>query len=203
MNISRSTRLLALAALLAGAALSTGCQHYYQSQALYQPPPAVAPLGAVSDPIWQSQEARAEASDFVVYQSEFGYQNAALNYYGMNHVTQIAARLRYCPDIPVTIEPSMMTPREDTDFQYPVHPNPELDLRRREVVVLALNEMGVPNADQRVLVAPAYSVPASAVEASRTYNQALSGAAQFGFGGAGFGGFGSSFGGGGFGFTGF
>ena len=193
---------MAAAALLAVVAATTGCQHYHQAKMYYQPPPAVAPLGAVSDPIWQSQEARAEASDFVVYQHEFGYQNAELNSCGMNHIMQVAARLKYCPHLPVIVEPSNMTEREDTDFQYPVHPNPELDLRRREVVVLALQELGIPNAEQRVVVAPALAAEANAAEAQQAYNQGLSGFGQFGFGG-GFGGFGGSFGGGGFGFQGF
>jgi len=202
MSIQRPTRLVAALSVLAALALTTGCQHYHQAKALYQPPPPVAPLGAVSDPIWQSQEARAEASDFVVYQHEFGYQNARLNHCGMNHLMQISARLKYCPHLPVIVEPSLMTVREDTDFQYPVHPNPELDLQRREVVVLALQEMGVPNAEKRVLVAPALAEAANAVESQRAYNQALSGAGFFGGGFGGFGGFGSSFGGG-FGFSGF
>ena len=186
------------AAILVVLCANTGCQHYHQAKMLYQPPPAVAPLGTVSDPIWQSQEARAEASDFVIYQHEFGYQNAELNKCGMNHITQIAARLKYCPHLPVIVEPSNMTVRENTDFQYPVHPNPELDLRRREVVVIALQELGIPNAEKRVLVAPALAAEANAIESQRAYNQGLSGAGFLG-GGGGFGGFGASFGGGGFG----
>ena len=148
---------------------------------LYQPPPPVAPVGTDSDPIWQSQEARAEASDFVVYQHEFGYQNAELNKCGMNHILQIAARLKYCPHLPVIV-----------------------DLRRREIVVLALQELGIPNAEKRVVVAPALAAEANAIEATQAYNQGLSGAGFFGGGfGGGFGGFGGSFGGGGFGFRGF
>ena len=188
------------AGLLAMIAVTSGCQHYHQAKMLYQPPPAVAPLGAVSDPIWQSQEARAEASDFVVYQHEFAYQSAELNSCGMNHLMQVAARLKYCPHLPVIVEPGNMTIREETEFQYPVHPNPELDLRRREVVVLALQELGIPNAEKRVVVAPALAAEANAIEATRAYNQGLSGGGFFGGGfGGGFGGFGGSFGGGGFG----
>lgn len=202
MTIRYPASSFAAAAVLAVLAVTTGCQHYHQAKMLYQPPPPVAPLGTVSDPIWQSQEARAEASDFVIYQHEFGFQNAELNSCGMNHVTQVAARLKYCPHLPVIVEPSNMTVRENTDFQYPVHPNPELDLRRREVIVIALQELGIPNAEKRVLVAPALAAEANASEAQQAYNQGLSGAGNFGFGG-GFGGFGGSFGGGGFGGRGF
>lgn len=201
MRTQPTIRFAATAALLLCAALSTGCRHYYQARALYQPPPAVAPLGTVSQPIWQSQEARAEASDFVVYQHSWGYQSTQLNSCGMNHLTQIAARLQYCPDLPVIVEPTNMADRpETTEFDYPVHPDPELDLRRREVVVLALEHMGVPNAEKRVVVAPALAWPANAVEATQAYNQGLSGAGAFGGGGGGFGG--GGFGGGGFGFGG-
>jgi hypothetical protein len=180
----------------------TGCHHYHGARALYQPPPAVAPLGAISDPIWQSQEARAEASEFVIYQHEFEDDAPWLNFCGKSHVKQIAARLQYCPNMPVVIQPDMTKIDERTEFKYPVHPNPELDLKRREMIVLALQEMGVADAEKRVVVAPAWAEGFTAVEAQAVYNQALSGAGQFG-GGFGFGGFGSSFGGGGFGQGGF
>ncbi len=202
MRTQRTTRLAILAMVILIAGLSSGCRHYYQARALYQPPPAVAPLGAVSQPIWQSQEARAEASDFVVYQHAWGYQSDQLNSCGMNHITQIAARLQSCPDLPVIVEPTNMADRpETTDFDYPVHPDPELDLRRREVVVLALEHMGVPHADKRVIVAPAFAWAANAQTATQAYNQGIS---NYGFGRGGFGrgGFGGGFGGGGFGFGG-
>ena len=201
MNGRIPAQRIITASFLLVAAMSIGCKHYNRGKELYQPPPPAAPLGTVSDPIWQSMEARAEASDFVVYQHEFGFQNAELNDCGMNHITQMAARLKYCPHLPVLIEPSRMTVDEETDFKYPVHPNPQLDLRRREVVVIALQEMGVPHAEQRVLVAPALAYPANAVEATSAYGQGLSGAGQLGGLGGGLGGFGGAFGGG-FGFGG-
>jgi hypothetical protein len=205
MNKISRRRFAAMALTSAATAMMTGCHHYHQARALYQPPPAVAPLGAISDPIWQSQEARAEASEFVIYQHEFEYEAAWLNYCGQSHVKQIAARLQYCPNLPVVIEPALTKIDESTEFKYPVHPDPELDLKRREYVVLALQEMGVADAEKRVVVAPAWAEGFTAVEAQQVYNAALSGAGQFGFGGGfgGFGGFGSSFGGGGFGFGGF
>jgi hypothetical protein len=204
MKLFRPTRTLALLLLAGATSLAGGCRHhYYLARELYQPPPAVAPLSTISDPIWQSQEARAEASEFVVNMHDFEYQSPMLNFCGKSHVTQIAARLQYCPNMPVVIEPSMGAVDEETQFRYPVHPNPELDLKRREMVVLALSEMGVHDADKRVLVAPAWAEAFTATEATQVYNQALSGAGAFGGFGGGFGGFGSSFGGGGFGFGGF
>lgn len=200
-KISRR-RFAALALTSATTAMFSGCHYYHQARAVYQPPPAVAPLGAVSDPIWQSQEARAEASEFVIYQHEFQDDAPYLNFCGQSHVKQIAARLQYCPNMPVVIQPDMTKIDESTEFKYPVHPDPVLDLKRREMIVLALQEMGVADAEKRVVVAPAYAEGFTAVEAQQAYNAALSGAGQFG-GGGGFGGFGSSFGGGGFGGGGF
>jgi hypothetical protein len=197
-RISRR-RFAALAMSTAATSILGGCHHYHESRALYQPPPAVAPLGAISDPIWQSQEARAEASEFVIYNHEFEFEAPWLNHCGKSHVKQIAARLQYCPNLPVVIQPDQTKIDESTEFKYPVHPNPELDLKRREMIVLALQEMGVHDAEKRVLVAPPYAEGFTATEAQQVYNQALSGAGQFGGFGGGFGGFGSSFGGGGFG----
>ena len=191
-----------LAMSTATTAMLTGCHHYHQARRFYQPPPAVAPLGAISDPIWQSQEARAEASDFVIYIHEFEYEAPWLNYCGKSHVKQIAARLQYCPNLPVVIQPDMTKVDESTEFKYPIHPNPELDMKRREMIILALQEMGVADAEKRVVIAPAWAEGFTATEAQQVYNQALSGAGAFG-GGGGFGGFGSSFGGGGFGGGGF
>ena len=191
-------RFAALAMSTAASSLLAGCHHYHESRAIYEPPPAVAPLGAISDNIWQSQEARAEASEFVIYQHEFEYEAPWLNYCGKSHVKQIAARLQYCPNLPVVIQPDMTKIDESTEFKYPVHPNPELDLKRREMIVLALQEMGVHDAEKRVVVAPAWAEGFTAVEAQQVYNAALNNNIGNGFGG-GFGGFGSSFGGGGFG----
>ncbi len=187
-----------LALSSAATAMLSGCHYYHHAKALYEPPPAVAPLGAISDPIWQSQEARAEASEFVIYNHEFEFEKPWLNHCGKSHVKQIAARLQYCPNMPVVIQPDHTAVDENSEFKYAVHPNPELDLKRREMIVLALQEMGVGDAERRVLVAPTYAEGFTAVEAQQVYNQALSGAGQFG-GGFGFGGFGNSFGGSNFG----
>jgi hypothetical protein len=100
----------------------------------------------------------------------------------------------------VLIQRSLTSIKPGTEFEYPVNPNPELDMARRDVVVRALAAMGVPNADERVVVSHALTPGQKATEAQRDYNQALNafgGMGGFG-GGFGFGGFGG-FGGGGFG----
>lgn len=131
----------------------------------------VEPLGAKSDVCWQRQEANAEMSDFVVYQHEFAYNQKRLNTDGEDHVRQIAARLLAGLDAPVVIERSMTAVREETEFKYPIHPNSELDLQRREVLVLSLTAMGISDADQRVVVAPAYVPGMKATEAAAAYQR--------------------------------
>ena len=164
-----------------------GCQSQSQRRA-YDPPPA-APLGSLSDPIWQNQELNAEMSDFVVHEHEFQGNTEVLNTGGEDHVKQIAARLLSGHDAQVVVERSMMSPRPDTEHQYPVHPNPELDMRRREIIVRALAAMGIPDADDRVLVAPAFAQGFTGNEAEAAYATGLGGSTYGDTGVGGFGGF--------------
>ncbi len=177
---------------------SLGC-HWHRVRAVYQPPPPAEPLGTKSDAIWRKQELNAEASDFVIYQHEFEYNGYRLNMAGEDHLKQIAYRLRQGHDFPVVVERSTTTARPDTKFKYPVHPNPQLDMKRREVVVRALAAMGVHDAEQRVVVAPAYVPGTKATEDAAAYRRALN--PRFGtfFGLGPFGPFGTGFGFGGFG----
>ncbi len=183
------------AALCLAALGATGCEcwkQYYQS-------PSSLPLGAASDPVWQNQERNAEASDFVVYEHEFKPDTEWLNLGGEDHVKQLAARLLAGQETPVIVERSMSSPAPGTRFQYPVNPNPELDARRREIVVRSLAAMGIHDADQRVVVAPALVPGLTGNEAESTYYQAM-GQGNGAFGARGFGGFGGF---GGFMFRGF
>jgi len=176
---------------------SVGCNRAYLARLYYQPPSAPMPLGTLSDDLWKKQEAAAEASDFVIYQHEFDRQGTRLNLAGEDHVKQIAARLAEGQDFPVIIERSMTTPRQDTKYRYPVHANPELDLRRRDVVVRLLNAMGVPEAEPRVVVAPALAPGMVATEAEAAYLESIGDTGDFN-GVGGFGGFGGGIGGFGF-----
>ena len=186
------------------ALLLTGCQHMPRAISLYQPPPSQAPLGTVSDPIWQDHERNAEASDFVVYQHEFEVDSANFNTSGKEHITQIAYRLQQGRPFPVIVEQSRTSVREDTEYEYPVHVNPKLDMERRAQVAKALELMGVADAEQLVVVAPAYAPGAEATEAVGAYQRGFSGIGSsagypgFGFGSGGFGGFRGGFGGLGF-----
>lgn len=163
-----SARLAAVAVALAALPLG-GCKGWKQ---FYQPP-TPPPLGALSDPVWQNQEANAERSDFVVHQHEFQGDGERLNTAGEDHLKKIAARLLSGQQAQVVVERSMMSPRGDTAQQYPIHPNPELDMRRREMVVRCLAAMGLPDADENVVVAPAFSQGLTGNEAESAYHQAM------------------------------
>jgi len=130
------------------------------------------PLGYAADPIWQLQEINGEASDFVIYDHEFVGDTTRLNTAGEDHVKQIAVRVQETP-FPVVVERSMSSIRETDVYKFPVHPNPALDNRRREVVVQLLVAMGVPDADQRTVVAPAIAEGLDSIEAERAYYRAL------------------------------
>ena len=91
MQTPRSIPLTA--AFVLAVVATTGCGYIHRVNALYEPPPPVRPLGSLVDPIWQNQEANAEASQFTVYQHEFDLNSDRLNMAGMDHVRQIAARI--------------------------------------------------------------------------------------------------------------
>lgn len=179
-------RTVALAACAALVFTCTGCGPGAQLRRQAEPP-----LGMISDNIWQMQEHNAEASDFIVYQHEFKLNQARLNTAGEDHVKQIAERLLAGQDFQVLVERGMTTARENTKYKYPVHPNPELDMQRRDVIIRCLTALGVPDAEERVVVAPALAPGFKATEASGTYLRGMGG---FGGGGGGFGG--GGFGGG-------
>jgi hypothetical protein len=191
MTRLKRLRCIATAAL---AALAAGCAA--DGSWDVPPTPTIAPpQGYASDPMWQLQERNAEASDFVVYDHEFVRETFRLNKAGEDHVKQIAARLRSGAMFPVIVEQAFNSAAPGaTEYQYPVYNNPQLDLQRREMVARALAGMGVENAQERVVVAPALSPGFEAVEAERAYRRGLTNEAPlFGNGnggGAGRGGFG-------------
>jgi len=140
------------------------------------------PVGTISDPIWQQQEANAEASDFVVREHEFVGNTARMNPAGEDHVKQIAVRVGDTP-YSVIVEISSMTPREDDIYGYPIHNDAELDMKRRDVVVHALEEMGVKDADQRVVISHQLTPGYQFFEAQQAYGRAFSGRSGRGGGG--------------------
>lgn len=200
-----------LASLFTLTMMSSGCQHLYHSVDEPEPPM----LGQTLDRINMQQEENAEASKYVMYQHEFelnkyedgrnvgGYR---LNAAGEDHIKQIAANVKRGAPFPVIVERSQTSVLPHTEHKYPIHYNPQLDMQRRAVVVRALNELGVPDAEDRVVVAPAITPGIYGVEGERAFYRATSGRGGFGGGGGGLGGFGlGGFGGigGGGGFGGF
>ena len=144
------------------------------------PPPAM--LGSEVDQLMTRQERNAESSKFVIPMHEFELNRThpdgrergwRLNEYGEDHVKQIAARLRQGHEDTVVIERSQTTAFDDTEFQYPVHFNEELDWKRRAVVVAALERLGISDADQRVVAAPSIAEGFTANEAVRAYSRVI------------------------------
>lgn len=184
-----------LMAAAAAAAAGTGCHHGrgHARASTYYP----LPLGTISDPAWQQQESNAEASDFVIHEHEWKGNTVELNHAGKDHVKQIAARANEVP-FPILVQQSSMTVDPAATYGFPVHNNEELDQQRRELIVYALSQMGVPNAEERVVVSPALTPGFESFEAERAYNVGFGGSRWgWGYGGLG-GGFGGGFGGGGF-----
>lgn len=154
-----------------------------------------APLGSISDEIWMKQEELGEASDFVIPTHEFKLHSQRLNADGEDHVKEIALRLQSLSEMPVVIERSS-NGNQSGQYKYPVNAEPDLDNQRREIVVRALHQLGVNNADELVVVAPAFATPAFGQEAEAAYYQSFQNTGSGGFGGFGGGGsFGGNFGG--------
>ena len=200
MDRLRRWRGLSFATLATAGLVVCGCQllpgrHAHPGQLGTAFPGAPGNLGALVDAPFQAQELNAEASDFVVYDHEFVGDTVRLNHDGEDHVKQIAARVRAGAAFPIVVERSFSSPIPDDPYGFPIHPNPELDLRRRLVIVKALQAMSVPDAEARVVVGPALATPLDFHDIRRAH---LNGDSRGGFGM--FGGLGGFGGFGGFGF---
>lgn len=155
--------------------------------------PDTLPLGKVSEAWYYEMETNAEAVDFVMHDLDFVGQTTELTSDGKDHIMEIASRMRAQP-FPVIVE------------RFPNNADPELDLARRNLVVQILSDMGNPDAQQRVIVAPSYSPGYISRQAQGTYwrhtLQTGTNGNAFGNGGGfgGAGGFGGGGGGGGVGF---
>jgi hypothetical protein len=134
-------------------------------------------LGSQSDCIWRRQEASASASDFVIYEGEFktDTDTIQLNTAGEDHLKAIAARLHCGAPLPVIVQRSMTSVDPNSKYKYPVNPNPELDVKRRDYIVKALVSLGISNADQCVVIAPKLAEGATASEAAQAYQNGING----------------------------
>ncbi|HBL46500.1 hypothetical protein [Gimesia sp.] len=192
--MSIQPKIASLPAIALAAMLISGCQHKQHHAEI--PYDSVAPLGTISDDIWQKQEENGEASDFVIVESEFVGTTAKLNAAGEDHIKQIAVRMASTP-FPVVVEPSSMSIKESSEYKYPIHGNDDLDMHRRNVIVKMLQSMNVQDADERVVVAPAFTPGFEGFEAYRAYSNGFMNRGNNGGGGfgGGFGGFGGGGGG--------
>src|SRR5690606_24791010 len=134
--------VVTIASLILGQAV--GCSHYDKCAGMGDITPK--PIGTISDEVWKQQESNAEASDFVVYEHEWSGNSTDLNDAGIEHVKQIAVRSANVP-FPIVIERSSMSSRPGTKYGFPVHNDESLDLERRELIVSALAQLGVQDAD--------------------------------------------------------
>lgn len=136
------------------------------------------------------QSAKAEAEDFVLFHYEWLFEEPDhLGPFGTGHLEAVARRMQ-TEDHPVVIQ---------------ISDDKKLDDLRKAVVVRALTEKGVADADKRVYVGAPQSEGLYGDEAERTYQTLISGGGQgqggggggIGPGGGGGGGFGGGLGGGG------
>ncbi len=205
MKRSFHQRWVAVPVATALLSMSGGCFHRPSAGLFYQPPPTPAPLGTHVDNVFRMQEENAEAAKFIVYQHEFelnqfvqgkNVNGFRLNEYGEDHVKKIAEQLRRGVHFPVVIERNQTSAKPHSQFHYPVHFDPDLDMKRREVVVRSLVAMGIPDADQRVVVAPSFAQGYEDIESEMSYRRGIFGGffgGGFGGGGGGGGGFGGGF----------
>lgn len=140
------------------------------------------PLGSVNRAHYHQMETNGEAFDFVMHRNEFIDFTGELNSFGLDHILEIAARARSAP-FPILIERS----ENNSD--------PEIDQHRRQMVALMLSQMGIPNAQSRVIVSQSYAPGLNGAEAEATYFRFLD--SDDDGGGSGGGGGGGGFGGGG------
>lgn len=144
------------------------------------------PLGSIVRAHYHQMETNGEAFDFIMHRNEFINFTGELTAFGLDHILEIAARARSAP-FPILIERS----ENNSD--------PELDQHRRQMVAMMLSQMGIPNAQARVIVSQSYAPGLNGDEAQAAYFRFLdNGNNDNGGGGGGGGGFGGG-GGGGFG----
>ncbi|QDU39003.1 hypothetical protein Mal4_33360 [Maioricimonas rarisocia] len=142
---------------------------------------------------------RARRHQFVISRHEWYSGGPELGPKGRVHLKQLASQLPYLPD-PVLIEAEPPQVGYNESLDDALERSHRLDQQRRAAVVEFLVQAGVPDAEQRVTVAPMEHVGVRGIEAPRIYNQYLqggrSGGGGFG-GGGGVGGTGGGIGGGG------
>lgn len=190
--LNQQTRMLSLLLGAIGCCSLTGC---YKPTLQFVPTtlsmrrslaiPDTYPLGSTVRDHYHQMETNGEAEDFVIHRHEFIQSTGELNQHGLDHLQEIAARMRSAP-FPVLVERS--------EF----NSDPELDQHRRRQVAEMLTAMGNPGANARTIVSQSYDPGLSGQNAQNSYYQFTRGGNNNGNGnGGGGGGNGGGNGGGG------
>jgi hypothetical protein len=137
--ITRISFRMSLCVAFVGLCAGCGWHGEYRSPSV----PDVYPLGAVNRAHYQTMQANGEAADFILHQFDFVGSTSELAPAGKDHLLEIAARARSVP-FPVLIE------RTENNA------NPTLDEHRRASIAQVLLDLGIADAPQRTIVAPAY-----------------------------------------------
>lgn len=188
-----NTKRLALLMGMVSACQLTGC---YWPTGIFSTRRSLAipetyPLGSNVRSHYHQMETNGEAEDFVIHRHEFIGASAELNSFGLDHLLEIAARMRTAP-FPILIERS----ENNSD--------PELDQFRRRQVAEILTALGNPAANARTIVSQDYDPGIAGPTAASNYKRFIElddddgrGGGRGGGGGGGFGGGAGGFGGGG------
>ncbi|GAB4134942.1 MAG: hypothetical protein Tsb009_00640 [Planctomycetaceae bacterium] len=143
--------------------------------------PETYPLGSVTRAHFHTMQTNAEAADFIMHRGDFVGSTAKLTPYGRDRILEIAARARNAP-FPILVE------RTENNS------DPELDEFRRNMIAQILYDHGIPEADQRVFVSPAYGRGLNSREAEWDYYQFIFSRRGNGFGNGNRNGFNGGFG---------
>ena len=149
-SVARTLLRMSLCSALIG--LCGGCGWYAACRA--PAVPDVYPLGAVNRAHYETMQANGQAADFILHQNDFVGSTSELSPAGKDHILEIAARARSVP-FPVLIERSEH------------NSNPGLDENRRASIAQVLIDLGIADATQRTIVAPAYGKGLTGHEAER------------------------------------
>jgi len=120
--------------------------------------PDTYPLGSTVRNHYHQMETNGEAEDFVIHRCEFIQSTGELNSSGLDHLLEIAARMRSCP-FPVIVERS----ENNSD--------PELDQHRRRQVAEILTALGNPAANARTVVSQDYDPGIAGPTAAQNYRE--------------------------------
>ncbi len=134
-------------------------KHHHKKHGCNDVPPGALPQpnGTFVHRFQEVQADKAEADDFVIYANEWFMGGTELGPFGERHVLQIAKRLPQC-GYPVVLQPDR---------------NASLNLSRAAHITARLENLGVTDANVRVVVGDPHALDLDGNEAPRIYGQML------------------------------